>query len=156
MNLGIAIATGMIASSMIAMVLFLLVWCLVGLVALGVIRRSRVSELVSNTRGLMLLKQWLSPAQLRSYEQNRYFEVIGIDSGTIYRIHHGQQANVEQLDNLGQVVCAWCFVPEGNLVAGDVMLAQKIALETDERAAIAIAVRFATLRIRRVGTLFAS
>jgi hypothetical protein len=156
MNLGIAIATGMIASSMIAMVLFLLVWCLVGLVALGVIRRSRVSELVSNTRGLMLLKQWLSPAQLRSYEQNRYFEVIGIDSGTIYRIHHGQQANVEQLDNLGQVVCAWCFVPEGNLVAGDVMLAQKIALETDERASIAIAVRFATLRIRRVGTLFAS
>jgi hypothetical protein len=156
MNLGIAIATGMIASSMIAMVLFLFVWCLVGLVALGVIRRSRVSELASNTRGLMLLKQWLSPAQLRSYEQYRYFEVIGIDSGTIYRIHHGQQANVEQLDNLGQVVCAWCFVPEGNLVAGDVMLAQKIALETDELAAIAIAVRFATLRIGRVGTLFAS
>jgi hypothetical protein len=153
MNLGIAIATGMIASAMVAMVLFLVVWCLTGLVALGVIRQTRsssASELMSSTRGLMLLKQWLSPAQLRSYEQYRYFEVIGSDSGTIYRIHHGQQANVEQLDNLGQVICAWCFVPEGNLVAGDVMLAQKIALETDERAAIAIAVRFATLRIRRI------
>jgi hypothetical protein len=150
MNLGIAIATGMIASSFVAMVLFLFVWCLTGLLALSVIRRSRAAELESNTRGLMLLKQWLSPAQLRSYEQYRYFEVMGSDSGTIYRIHHGQQANVEQLDNLGQVVCAWCFVPEGNLVAGDVMLAQKIALETDERASIAIAVRFATLRIRRI------
>jgi hypothetical protein len=150
MNFDIAIATGMIASSMVAAVLFLFVWCLIGLFALGVIRRSRASELVSNTRGLVLLKQWLSPAQLRSYEQYRYFEVIGSNRGTIYRIHDGQQANVEQLDNLGQVVCAWCFVPEGNLVAGDVMLAQKIALETDERAAIAVAVRFATLRIRRI------
>jgi hypothetical protein len=30
----------------------------------------------------------------------------------------------------GDKVCAWCFVPEGNLAAGDCMLAQKIALET--------------------------
>ena len=36
----------------------------------------------------------------------------------------------------------WCFVPEGNLVPGDVMLAQKIALETDERGALAVARQF--------------
>jgi hypothetical protein len=36
----------------------------------------------------------------------------------------------------------WCFVPEGSLVAGDVMLAQKIALETSEYAALAVARRF--------------
>jgi hypothetical protein len=43
-------------------------------------------------------------------------------------------------------------MPEGNLVVGDVMLAQKIALETNERAAIAVAVavKYATLRVRRV------
>ena len=34
------------------------------------------------------------------------------------------------------------FVPEGNLVPGDVMLAQKIALETDEQGALAIAKQF--------------
>jgi hypothetical protein len=42
------------------------------------------------------------------------------------------------------------FDPEGNLVPGDVMLAQKIALETDERAAIDVAVKYLTLRVRRV------
>ncbi len=36
----------------------------------------------------------------------------------------------------------WCFAPKGYLVAGDVMLAQKIALETDERGALAVANRF--------------
>jgi hypothetical protein len=50
---------------------------------------------------------------------------------------------------VGQTVCAWCFMPVGNLVAGDVMLAQKIAIERDERAAIAVAVKFETLRVRR-------
>jgi hypothetical protein len=37
----------------------------------------------------------------------------------------------------------WCFVPNAYLVAGDVMLAQKIALETDERGALAVAKNFA-------------
>jgi hypothetical protein len=36
----------------------------------------------------------------------------------------------------------WCFVPGEHLVAGDVMLAQKIALETDERGALEKANRF--------------
>ena len=38
-------------------------------------------------------------------------------------------------------VCKWCFVPDGDLVAGDVMLAQKIALETNERSALSVAHR---------------
>jgi hypothetical protein len=120
------------------------------LVALRHLRRARTdsaAEWERNVRGMALLKNWLSPAQLQSYETFGYFEVIGSDSGTIYRIHHGQQANVEQLDGFGRTVCAWCLVPVGDLVAGDVMLAQKIALENDERAAMSIAVRFAALRV---------
>jgi hypothetical protein len=39
-------------------------------------------------------------------------------------------------------VTGWCFVPRGPLVAGDVMLAQKIALETDESGALAVAKNF--------------
>jgi hypothetical protein len=92
-------------------------------------------------RGLKLLKDWLSPEQFTCYEQHKYFEVIGSDSARVYRIHHGTQTNVEELDGIGEPVCSWCFVPEGNLVAGDVMLAQKIALETDERGALAVANR---------------
>jgi hypothetical protein len=95
----------------------------------------------SDTRGLELLKDWLSPEQLTSYEQRRNFDVIGSDSGTVFRIHHGTQTNVVELDNIGQPVCRWCFVPDGSLVAGDVTLTQKIALETDERGALAVANR---------------
>ena len=93
------------------------------------------------TRALTLLKGWLSPKQRASYERFRYFDVIGSDTGTRYRVHHGTQTNIEELSHTGQRVCKWCFVPEGNLVAGDVMLAQKIALETNERGALSVAHR---------------
>ena len=104
----------------------------------------------SNARGIRLLKDWLSPEQRACYQQHRYFEVIGSDTATVYRIHHDTRANVEQLDRSGRSVCRWCFVPEGDLVAGDVMLAQKIALETNESGALAVANRFAGTFRRRV------
>jgi hypothetical protein len=99
----------------------------------------------NEVRALKLLKDWLSPAQLSAYEGYRYFDVVGCDSGTAYRIHHGTQANIEQLDAHGQPVCRWCFVPEGGLVAGDVMLAQKIALETYESGALGVANRLTVM-----------
>jgi hypothetical protein len=49
--------------------------------------------------------------------------------------------NIDQLDSAGNKVCAWCFVPQGELAAGDCMLAQKIALETFETKVLAIAHR---------------
>ena len=92
-------------------------------------------------RGRKLLKDWLSPEQLKCYEKNRFFDVVGSDTATVYRIHHGTQTNIEELDSIGKPILRWCFVPLGNLVAGDVMLAQKIALETNERGARAVANR---------------
>jgi hypothetical protein len=50
--------------------------------------------------------------------------------------------NVHQIDEAGEPVVGWCFVPSGGLVAGDIMLVQKIALETDEQATLAVANRF--------------
>jgi hypothetical protein len=131
---------------LIAMVLLSLFLRLLG------VARPRRFNTESDGRGLRLLKNWLSPAQLRSYEKHEYFEVIGSDSAKIYRIHHGTQANIEQLDTIGQPVHGWCFIPEGNLVAGDVMLAQKIALETNERAALAVAAeaRSCAIALRRM------
>jgi hypothetical protein len=49
--------------------------------------------------------------------------------------------NIEELDERGSRVAVWCFLPEGRLALGDIMLAQKIALETNERAALAVANR---------------
>ena len=93
-------------------------------------------------RGLRLLRQWLTPEQLAQYEAASFFEVTGCYSRKRYRIRHGTQANISELDERGRAMAGWCFVPDGALVVGDVMLAQKIALETDENSALAIANRF--------------
>jgi hypothetical protein len=93
-------------------------------------------------RGLELLREWLSPEQLAQFDKNRYFDVTGCHSGRRYRIRHGTAMNIHEIDHTGQALVGWCFVPSINLVAGDVMLAQKIALETDERGAMAVAKSF--------------
>src|SRR6202048_2212065 len=93
-------------------------------------------------RGLGLLKEWLSPEQFAQYDAKSYFEVTGCHSGKRYRISHGISMNIHELDSAGRPHVGWCFGPKGHLVAGDVMLAQKIALETEERGALAVANRF--------------
>ena len=53
-------------------------------------------------------------------------------SGKRYRVRHGRQMNVDELDNTGRLVRGLCFLPEGWLSTGDILLAQKIALELRE------------------------
>src|SRR3990172_5099441 len=93
----------------------------------------------AEARAIQLLTQNLSPAQREQYETRRYFEVIGGDTGKRYRIRHGCQLNVEQLDQNGRRLHLWCFMPRGGLPVGDIMLAQKIALELFESEAIMVA-----------------
>jgi len=92
-------------------------------------------------KALDLLKQWLSSVQLAQYERTGRFDVTGCHSGKRYRICRGRQMNVHELDQNGVQIAVWCFGPEGCLPVGDIMLAQKIALETDEHAALAVANR---------------
>jgi hypothetical protein len=82
-------------------------------------------------RGRKLLREWLSSEQLALYDAHNYFEVTGCHTGKRYRMSHAVGANVYELDDAGRPQAGWCFVPNDHLVAGDVMLAQKIALETD-------------------------
>jgi hypothetical protein len=112
--------------------------------ALRELYRRFFGENTPDARGRRLLVEWLSPAQRAQFEQHRYFDVTGCDSGKMYRIHYGTAANVHQIDCDGHAMMGWCFVPSGFLVPGDVMLAQKIALETDENGALALANRFPT------------
>jgi len=105
-------------------------------------RLQRPSPSAREARGLKLLKEWLSPEQLIQYNANGFFDVVGCDSGAKYRIHHGASMNVVEIDDFGDIHAGWCFIPKACMVAGDVMLAQKIALETDERSALAIARNF--------------
>jgi hypothetical protein len=49
--------------------------------------------------------------------------------------------NVDVLDEAGKRMHMLCFKPEGRLAIGDVMLAQKIALELFEGEALKVANR---------------
>jgi hypothetical protein len=89
-----------------------------------------------------LLRDWLSPAQLAEYERDSSFTVTGGATGIRYRIRQGRQQNIEELDAKGRAVRVLCFLPDGGLATGDVMLAQKIALETNEHYALQVANRF--------------
>jgi hypothetical protein len=97
---------------------------------------------VREARGITLLREWLSPMQRAQLDASKSFDVVGCDSGRRYRILYGKVTNVHEIDDAGRPVIGWCFVPSEHLVAGDVMLAQKIALETNERATLAVANRF--------------
>jgi hypothetical protein len=102
----------------------------------------RAIEDLREARGTALLREWLSPEQLAQFDASKYFEVIGCESGKRYRVSYSTGTNVHEVDQADRPIMGWCFVPSGDLVAGDVMLAQKIALETNERAALAVANKF--------------
>jgi hypothetical protein len=92
-------------------------------------------------RSVRLLMDNLSAQQRQEYEAHRYFHVIGGVSRTAYRLRHGRMLNVEELGAHGEVVSWLCFSPKGRLPIGDVLLAQKIALELFEFAALKAATR---------------
>jgi hypothetical protein len=105
----------------------------------GELARIRRSQQDAELKGHRLLEEWLSPQQRAQYQSSGSFEVTGSDSGTRYRIWRARQMNIEELDSDGKPAAIWCFLPEGRLPCGDVMLAQKLALENDEQAALAVA-----------------
>ena len=87
------------------------------------------------------MRSWLTPQQAHQWDSRKEFEVIGSHTGTRYRIRRATAMNIDELDSRGKVVTQWCFAPQGELAVGDVMLAQKIALETMEWNALASANR---------------
>ena len=99
----------------------------------------RMAATEAEARGLRLLVDNLSPSQRKQYETNGYFEVIGGDTGTRYRIRRGYQMNIEELNEKGRIARLLCFMPEVRVPVGDVMLAQKFALELFESEAMRVA-----------------
>ena len=96
-------------------------------------------------RGIKLLREWLTPEQLHQFDKHRYFDVIGCHSRKRYRIHHGTERNICELDRHGHPRGFFCVVPNERLVPGDVMLAQKIGLEADELGTLAVARSVSTI-----------
>lgn len=100
------------------------------------------AERTPEGRSLSLLRAWLSPAQRVHFAEKGYFEVIGGVTGKPYRIYPGAGMNVVELDENGRPRLGLCFMPQGELPIGDVMLSQKIALENHESSALAVAIPF--------------
>jgi hypothetical protein len=104
-------------------------------------------------RALALLRSWLTPEQERQWLSRGEFEVVGCDTGNRYRLTSSPVMNIHQLDPAGRTMRRWCFMPFGGLVIGDMLLAQKIALETMEREALTVANSQPGLQVRSVGQL---
>ena len=102
---------------------------------------AHVSRNEAAERSIQLLISNLSPLQRAQYLTLGYFEVTGSDTGKRYRIRHGHQLNIEELDRNGRRISVLCFLPGGGVPVGDVMLAQKTALEVFESDAIRVAHR---------------
>lgn len=82
-----------------------------------------------------LLLMLLDESQREAYRQGHEFVIIG-SHGTVYRIRFGTSGNVDWLKADGTVggrLCAHPSMNESWLPTEDVMLAQVLALKTDER-----------------------
>ena len=103
--------------------------------------RSFTGSLEAYRKGEELLVADLTPEQRKQYEAFGYFDVVGSVSGKRYRIYHGTHRNVVEVVG-GRRGPGRCFTPRGDLVAGDCMLAQKVAIENYEEEVLRTALRF--------------
>ena len=93
-------------------------------------------------RGRRLLLANLTAVQRKQYSLFGHFDVLGGETGHRYRIRHADAMNIEEYDRNGTYLSRWCFAPVGKLVLGDVLLAQKLALELFESDTRAVANRY--------------
>lgn len=89
-------------------------------------------------RARALLYSYLTTEQIVSYEKSGTFIVRGNDTDKPYEVH----ANYcYELTSDGARAAHLCFMPSTALCGHDVVLAKKIALETDEKATLKVANR---------------
>jgi roadblock/LC7 domain-containing protein len=83
-----------------------------------------------------LLYSMLTDYQKRMYRKHKYFHVVS-ETGKKYRLKHGDTMNVYLIED-GKPVKKYCIHPT-NVPVEDTLLAQKLMLETDEKAFLKIA-----------------
>lgn len=95
----------------------------------------------ATSRAESLLLEMLSQSQRERYQLLGEFEVMG-SAGTLYRIKRGVSGNIEWVKPDGVVggrLCAHPTMRDGWLPTEDVVLAQFLALTTDEPAFLRLA-----------------
>lgn len=91
------------------------------------------------SRAEALLLSGLSLEQAESLRKYQYFLVSSKDGKRLYRISYGIAGNIHLIEK-GRPVAQYCIHPVG-VPTEDVMLAQKLMLETDEESFLRIANR---------------
>jgi len=121
-------------------------WTEAEMVGIAAQEGQRVAETArrkaAQEKGLKLLEENLTPAQLVDWKAIRAFFVIGGKTGHRYKIVYGRQMNIFRVNADNRAVEKLCFLPQGDLVEGDVMLAQKYGLELQEEEVLKIANRW--------------
>ena len=101
-------------------------------------QRERQREVqIASERARGLLMSLLNQSQRRQFDARGWFEVVGNATGRTYRIYHGAYGNVRLVED-DREVGAFCAQPECVPVF-DVLAAQKLQIECDENAFLAIA-----------------
>lgn len=97
-------------------------------------RRKQATE-----RARQLLVAMLDREQQEEFAKNRSFIVHTKDRQRRYQVTYGTAGNVLLLNPAGQTIAKFCIHPEEEVPTPDVMLAQKLLLETDEQQFLKIA-----------------
>lgn len=106
------------------------------------VQREGQEREAAETRAETFLLSFLSEEQRASYRDNQRFEVVGSVGGR-YRIRQGMVGNIDWLDENGQFGGSLCCHPSGGyLPRADIMLAQMLALTTDEVGFVRLANRY--------------
>lgn len=90
----------------------------------------------AEVRANVLLRSLLDDQQWEDWKKKRLFLVRGSDGGW-YRIRHGIQGNIDQLNDQGQCFARLCIhpnmeTPDGRLPVTDAVIAQLLSVRTDE------------------------
>ena len=103
----------------------------------GALREDTARRAGSEARAMELLRNWLTDEQRESLQKFQHFYVKGSAGGT-YRLEMKYSFGIRALRG-GTLANAYCVVPDGAPSLGDILLAQKISLETDEPGTLAVA-----------------
>lgn len=95
------------------------------------------TRIEASTRAEALLVSSLNPEQAAEFREWRSFTLHSKDGKRTYRITYGIAGNVFEVER-GQAIASYCIHPTG-VPTEDVMLAQKLMLETDEESFLKIA-----------------
>lgn len=97
------------------------------------VRRAVADAAEAKEKAKLILSEHLTEEQRAQLAREKFFVVRG-SAGRMFRVHEGRAGNVRLLSEDGRPVEQLCIHPTIACPDEDTMLAQKLAIETDEAA----------------------